>query len=54
LDGKYAVFGKVIAGLDVLEKIEKGDMLYGIRLIDIDNVVRDPAPEKKHFFSSLR
>lgn len=54
LDGKYAVFGKVIAGLDVLEKIEKGDMLYGIRLIDIDNVVRDPAPEKKNFFSSLR
>ncbi|WP_373532181.1 peptidylprolyl isomerase [Vampirovibrio sp.] len=53
LDGKYAVFGKVIAGLDVLEKIEKGDMLYGIRLIDRDSVVRDPAPEKKNFFSSL-
>lgn len=53
LDGKYAVFGKVIAGLDVLEKIEKDDMLYGIRLIDIDNVVRDQGPEKKKFFSSL-
>lgn len=53
LDGKYAIFGRVIAGLDVLEKIEKNDMLYGIRLVDIDSVVRDPAPDKKKFFSSL-
>lgn len=53
LDGKYAIFGRVIAGLDVLEKIEKNDMLYGIRLVDIDSVVRDPAPDKKKFFSSI-
>ena len=27
LDGKYAVFGRVIAGLDVLDKIEETDVL---------------------------
>lgn len=53
LDGKYAIFGKVISGMDVLDKIEKGDMMYGIRLVDLNSVVRDPAPEKKKFFSSL-
>jgi peptidyl-prolyl cis-trans isomerase B (cyclophilin B) len=53
LDGKYAIFGRVISGLDVLDKIEKGDMLYGIRLVDSNSVVRDPQPDKKKFFSSL-
>ncbi|WP_303674064.1 peptidylprolyl isomerase [Vampirovibrio chlorellavorus] len=53
LDGKYAIFGKVIAGMDVLDKIEKDNMLYGIRLVDLDKVVRDPSPDKKKFFSSL-
>jgi len=53
LDGKYAVFGKVISGLDVLDKIEKDDMLYGIKLVDINAITRDAGPEKKHFFSSM-
>jgi cyclophilin family peptidyl-prolyl cis-trans isomerase len=53
LDGKYAIFGKVISGIDVLDKIEKDDMMYGIRLVELSSVVRDPAPEKKKFFSSL-
>lgn len=53
LDGKYAIFGKVIAGMDVLDKIEKDNMLYGIRLVDLDKVVRDPSTDKKKFFSSL-
>ncbi len=53
LDGKYTIFGKVIAGIDVLDKIEKNDMLYGIRLVDLDSVVRDPSPDKKRFFSSV-
>jgi cyclophilin family peptidyl-prolyl cis-trans isomerase len=53
LDGKYAIFGKVIAGMDVLDKIEKDNMLYGIRLVELDKVVRDPAPDKKKFFSSM-
>lgn len=53
LDGKYAIFGKVISGMDVLSKIEKDDMMYGIRLVDLSSIVRDPQPEKKKFFSSL-
>ena len=35
LDGKYAVFGRVIQGLDVLPKIQKGDRVYGIKVEDI-------------------
>ncbi len=50
LDGKYAIFGRVIAGLDVLDKIEKGDMLYGVSLVDMNTVTRDAAPEKKGMF----
>jgi cyclophilin family peptidyl-prolyl cis-trans isomerase len=33
LDGKYAIFGKVIRGQSVLDSINKGDKLYGVRLI---------------------
>lgn len=51
LDGKYAIFGKVISGLDVLDKIEKDDMLYGIKLVDLKDIARDPEPEKKKLFS---
>ena len=30
LDGKYAVFGQVISGLDVLERIQRGDVISRI------------------------
>ena len=53
LDGKYAIFGKVISGIDVVGKIEADDQLYGIRLVDLSTVVRDVQPEKKNFFSSM-
>lgn len=53
LDGKYTIFGRVISGLDVLDKIEKDDMLYGIKLVDINSITRDSASEKKNFFSSM-
>lgn len=53
LDGKYAIFGKVVAGMDVLDKIEKDDMVYGIKLVEQDAVVKDAPAEKKRFFSSL-
>tara|TARA_B100000886_G_scaffold79143_1_gene51335 strand:+ start:203 stop:805 length:603 start_codon:yes stop_codon:yes gene_type:complete len=34
LDGRYSIFGKIIEGLDVLEKIEKGDFIIGIQISD--------------------
>lgn len=54
LDGKYSIFGKVIAGLDVLDKIEKGDMLYSIKSIDASSVVKEQQPnEHKGIFSKV-
>ncbi|HEY9685884.1 MAG TPA: peptidylprolyl isomerase [Coleofasciculaceae cyanobacterium] len=53
LDGKYAIFGRVISGMDALEKIEKDDMLYGVRLVELSSVKRDAEPDKKNLFSKL-
>jgi len=32
LDGRYSIFGKIIKGLDVLEKIENGDFVMGVKI----------------------
>ena len=32
LDGRYSIFGKIIKGLDVLEKIDKGDYIKGVHI----------------------
>ena len=32
LDGRYSIFGKIIKGLDVLEKINKGDSIKGVQI----------------------
>ncbi len=55
LDGKYAVFGQVIQGLDVLEKIKKDDRLYGIRLINISKALseKEQRPEDKNLFNRI-
>ena len=34
LDGNYAVFGKVIQGMDVVEKIKQGDRIQSARVIE--------------------
>lgn len=52
LDGKYAIFGKVIAGADVLPKIELNTKLYGVKLVDVTDVARD-VPEKKSLFNGF-
>jgi len=31
LDGNYSVFGKVVEGLEVVDKIEKGDKIVSIK-----------------------
>lgn len=55
LDGKYAIFGQVVSGLDVLDKIEKGDKVYGVKLIDLSSVVRDKstASEEPGMFKKI-
>ena len=32
LDGRYAIFGKVIKGLDVLKKINKDDFIKAVQI----------------------
>ena len=32
LDGRYSIFGKIIKGLDVLEKINKGDFIREVKI----------------------
>jgi len=32
LDGRYSIFGKIIKGLDVLEKINKGDIIKEVQI----------------------
>jgi len=32
LDGRYSIFGKIIKGIDVLEKIKKDDYIKGIKI----------------------
>lgn len=49
LDAKYAIFGRVVSGLDVLDKIEKNDRVYGVKLVDLSTVTRDADPEGKSF-----
>jgi len=34
LDGRYSIFGKIIRGLDVLEKINKEDYIKAVYIID--------------------
>lgn len=53
LDGKYAIFGKVVSGLDVLDRIKKGDSLYGVSMVDLSNIPKDPV-EKKSFTGSFK
>jgi peptidyl-prolyl cis-trans isomerase B (cyclophilin B) len=53
LDGKYAIFGKVVGGLDVVEKITKNDELYAVRIVEPKELSRDPVV-KKHLFSSAK
>lgn len=35
LDGRYAVFGYVISGQDVLAQLQQGDLLHSAKLVDI-------------------
>ena len=32
LDGRYAIFGQIVKGLEVIEKIDKKDFIYEIKI----------------------
>ena len=34
LDGQYTVFGKVVSGMDVVDKIKKGDKMKSVRIVE--------------------
>jgi peptidyl-prolyl cis-trans isomerase B (cyclophilin B) len=34
LDGRYAVFGRVIAGMDVVDEIRQGDRMTKVSLVN--------------------
>lgn len=33
LNGSYTVFGKVVSGMDVVEKIERGDVITSVKIV---------------------
>lgn len=41
LDGRYAVFGRVISGMDVVDRISQGDKLLSARVIEGGTLVKD-------------
>lgn len=44
LDGSYAVFGRVFEGLDVISKIQKGDKMTSVRILQPEQI----AQPQKH------
>ena len=38
LDGRYSIFGKIIKGLDVLEKINKEDYIKTVQILSLIHI----------------
>ncbi len=47
LDMNYAVFGRVVEGLDVVKKIEIGDVMKTVRIVDPPKSEKPKKPEPK-------
>ena len=49
LDGKYAIFGRVLKGIDVLPRIQQGDGMFSVTLMDVEGMMPEkpvnPAPK---------
>ena len=41
LDAKYTVFGRVVAGMDVVDKIQQWDVIRRIRVWDGQNMTQE-------------
>jgi len=50
LNGKYAVFGRVISGLDVLDEIKQGDTVNELTLIPLQGQARSKAVPPRDTF----
>jgi peptidyl-prolyl cis-trans isomerase B (cyclophilin B) len=45
LDGSYAVFGRVVEGMDVVDRIQQGDRITSARLVEGGTLVKgNPSP----------
>jgi cyclophilin family peptidyl-prolyl cis-trans isomerase len=56
LDGKYAIFGEVVQGLEVLHQIKQGDRVYGVRLTALPTGSEEATPplqDRKAFAKQL-
>lgn len=55
LDGKYAIFGEVVQGLEVLHQIKQGDKVYGVRLttLPVDSEASASLQDRKAFAKQL-
>jgi peptidyl-prolyl cis-trans isomerase B (cyclophilin B) len=47
LDGEYAVFGYVIEGMDIVDKIQQGDRIDAIRVVQLDEATFQPGDVEK-------
>lgn len=47
LDMGYAVFGRVVEGLDVVKKIEMGDVMKTVRIVPAPKPAKKEAPKSK-------
>jgi cyclophilin family peptidyl-prolyl cis-trans isomerase len=54
LDGKYAIFGKVVRGLPVLSAINQGDKVYGVRRINARELPPEDEAHKHPFGLPLK
>ena len=53
LDGRHTVFGKVLEGLEVVNKIEKGDKINTLSIIRVGEAARGFKTDRESFDSAL-